>query len=270
MSDDVRFLVFDIETVADGPLIARLKYANERVDPQTAIRRYRAELVEKYGTDFIPYTYQLPISVVIGTVSSDYRLRDLVPLDAPQYRPHIITQQFWRGWEKHRQPTWVTFNGRGFDLPVMEQCAFRFGISVPRWFNSEAKSWDQSRNRYNQRSHLDLQDVLTNYGATKFTGGLHLAANLIGKPGKMDVQGFMVQDLFDDGKLDEINDYCKCDTLDTYFVFLRTRVMVGDITLEEEQEIVGEVKEMLVEKAQNEPAIAMYLDRWGDWENPWR
>ena len=54
------------------------------------------------------------------------------------------------------------------------------------------------------------------------TGGLNLVANLLGKPGKMDVQGDMVQDMYNAGRLADINDYCRCDVLDTYFVFLRT------------------------------------------------
>ena len=76
-------------------------------------------------------------------------------------------------------------------------------------------------------AHLDLQELLTNFGSTRFNGGLNLAANLLGKPGKMDVQGHMVQDMYEAGKLAEINDYCRCDVLDTYFVFLRSRVLVG-------------------------------------------
>ncbi len=269
MNDGVRYLVFDIETVADGELIARIRYANERLDGRAAVSRYRAELMERFGNDFIPQTFHLPVSVAVAKVAADFRLIDLVTLDVPRHRPHVITEHFWRGWELYRQPTWVSFNGRGFDLPVMEQCAFRFGISVPRWFNSEARSWDQSRNRYNIRSHVDLQDLLTNFGATKFTGGLHLAANWLGKPGKMDVQGFMVQDLFDDGRLDQINDYCKCDTLDTYFVFLRSRVLIGELTLEDEHTIVSEVKQFLEERAPQDAALAAYLERWGDWTNPW-
>ena len=50
---------------------------------------------------------------------------------------------------------------------------------------------------------MDLHDQLTNFGAARFTGGLNLAANLLGKPGKMEIQGDMVQDMYDDGRLDE-------------------------------------------------------------------
>jgi 3'-5' exonuclease len=266
---NISYLAFDIESVADGELVSRLRYPSEKLSPTAATRRYRDELMEKFQSDFIPYTFQVPVSVAVGKISADYRLVDLVVLDEPQFRPHVITENFWRGWEKYRRPTLISFNGRTFDLPLMELSAFRFGLSVPGWFNVTAKSFEQYRNRYNLESHIDLQELLTNFGSTRFTGGLNLAANLLGKPGKMDVQGCMVQDMYEAGELQQINDYCRCDLLDTYFVFLRTRVLLGDLTLKNEQVLISETKDWLVERAKAMPAYKAYLDRWGDWESPW-
>jgi 3'-5' exonuclease len=115
-----------------------------------------------------------------------------------------------------------------------------------------------------------LADVLTNFGASRFNGGLNLVANLLGKPGKMDVQGYMVQDLWNAGKLTEINDYCRCDVLDTYFVFLRSMVMIGQLKLEDEQRLVLEARDWLEARASQIPAFASYLKQWGEWANPWR
>ncbi len=267
---DVRYLVFDVESVAEPELVAKLRYPGESVEPVQAVRRYRDELMEKYQSDFIPYTYQVPISVAAAKLTSDYHLIDLVVLDEPEFRPHVITDYFWRGWERYRRPTLVSFNGRSFDVPLLELAAFRYGLSVPGWFQQSGKSFEQPRNRFNQRSHVDLYELLTNFGSTRFTGGLNLAANLLGKPGKMDTQGNMVQDMFDAGKLAEINDYCRCDVLDTYFVFLRTRVLVGQLSLDQEQAIVSQTKNWLQERADATPVYGLYLEKWGDWENPWQ
>ena len=73
----------------------------------------------------------------------------------------------------------------------------------------------------------------------------------------------------DAGRLGEINDYCRCDVLDTYFVFLRSRVILGQLTLEQEQAIIGETKAWLEQRASDQQAYALYLQKWGDWENPW-
>lgn len=267
---NVRFLIFDTESVADGELVARLRYPKEGLSGVDAIARYRAELLAKTESDFIPYTFQIPVSVAIAKVAADFRMIDLVTLDDPQYRSHVIVEHFWRGWERYGHPTLVSFNGRGFDIPLLELAAFRYGLAIPAWFALQAKSFEQPRNRFNLDSHFDLHELLTNFGSSRFHGGLNLAANLLGKPGKMDVQGYMVQDLFNAGKLAEINDYCRCDVLDTYFVFLRTRVLLGQLSREAERAIIDETKQTLIEKSAQSPAYAMYLDRWGDWHDPWR
>lgn len=265
----VRYLVFDTESVADGELVSKLRYPGEKLKAKEAVDRYRAELMAKHDSDFIPYTFQQPIAVAVAKISSDFRLIDVVALDEPQYRPHVLTEHFWRGWEKYGRPTLVSFNGRTFDVPLLELSAFRFGLAIPTWFALQAKSFEQPRNRFNLDAHIDLQELLTNFGSTRFTGGLNLASNLLGKPGKMDVQGDMVQDMFNAGRLQEINDYCRCDVLDTYFVFLRSRVVLGQLSLDEEQGIVGETKTWLTKRAKDNAAFSAYLERWGDWKSPW-
>lgn len=270
MSDDVRYFVFDVESVADPHLVANLRYPGEDIAPDQAVARYRGELIEKHGSDFIPYTFQVPVSVAIAKVADDFRLLDLVVLDEPQFRPHVITEYFWRGWEKYGQPTLVTFNGRSFDIPLLELAAFRFGVSVPGWFRAGAsRGGGQPRSRYNTQAHLDLCELLTNFGSSRFVGGLNLAAHLLGKPGKMEVAGYMVQDLYNAGQIQEINAYCRCDVLDTYFIFLRTRVLVGDLTLENEQKLVAQTRDWIEERSQRDSACRLYLEHWGDWPNPW-
>ncbi len=266
----VAYLIFDIESVADGELVSRLRYPGELLDPLAAIKRYRDELMAKYESDFIPYTFQYPVAVAAAKVDAEFRLLDLVALDEPQYRPHVMTEHFWRGWEAYHRPTLVSFNGRTFDLPLLELAAFRYGLNLSGWFAARGRSGDQPRNRYNVGSHLDLMELLTNFGAARFTGGLNLAANLLGKPGKMEVQGHMVQDLFNEQRVAEINDYCRCDVLDTYFVFLRSRVLVGELPLEGEHELIEAAKAWLVARAESSSAYRTYLERWGDWRNPWQ
>lgn len=266
--DRVAYLIFDVETIADGDLIARVRYPDDELDAPQAIQKYREELLEATGKDVIPPTFMLPISVAVAKVDDHFRMLDLTTLDEPDYDPYQITKKFWQGYMHYRCPTFVTFNGRGYDMPVMELAAYRYGLSLPKWFNVDARTYDQSRNRYNHNAHLDLMDLISNFGASRVTGGLNLLANLIGKPGKTGVDGSMVQGMYDDGKVQEINDYCKSDVLDTYFVFLRTRVLLGLLNLDEEHQRVEEVKVMLEEKKADSAAYRNYLDHWGDWPNP--
>ncbi|KAA5542101.1 3'-5' exonuclease [Roseiconus nitratireducens] len=267
MSEGVAHLVFDCESIADGALIAKVRYPGESLSPEEAIARYQAELLEQKGSTFIPHTFQIPISVVIAKVAKDFRLIDVVSLDEPDFRSHVITAHFWKGWEAYKRPQWVTFNGRSFDLPLMELAAYRYGISIAPWFRNDG--YRSPRNRYSTHAHLDLQDLLTNFSAARFNGGLNLATKLLGKPGKMFVTGDQVQEQFAAGDLAGISDYCRCDVLDTYFVFLRSMVLTGELTLEQELEITEESRHWIEARAGDCPAYATYLDHWSDWTDPW-
>ncbi len=267
-SNDVSYLIFDVEAVGDGDLISKVKYSSEELSAADALRKFRDELIEKTGKDVLPPTFVLPISVAVAKVSANFRLIDLTVLDDPEFRPPVIAKGFWSGWRHYGRPTLVTFNGRGYDVPVLEYAAFRYGFSLPDWFNVSAPAYEQARNRYNRKAHFDMMDLFANFGATRITGGLNLLANLIGKPGKSGVDGSQVQDMYDAGKAKEINDYCRCDVLDTYFVFLRAQVLMGKLSLEEEQEIVAQTKSWLEKRQESQPAFAHYLTQWGDWSPP--
>ena len=267
-TNEVKYLLFDVESVADGDAIAKTRYPNRKYTPQQAISAFRQDLIIESGRDFIPYTYHTPIAVVAAKIRADFSLMEIVSLDEPQFRPAVITRFFWMGWERYARPTFVTFNGRSFDIPLMELSAFRYGVSVPSWFNIHDKSFEQYRNRYNVHSHFDLHEILTNFGSSWFRGGLNLAASLLNKPGKLDVQGCMVQDLYAAGKTAEISEYCRCDVLDTYFVFLRVQVMMGRLTLEQERELTDSTKLMLQSQSDVHPAYRSYLEQWGDWVDP--
>lgn len=259
---DVSYLIFDVETVGDGNLIQQVRYPEERLSPREAVARYRSQLLEETGKDILPLTFVLPVSVAVAKVRSDFSLIDVSVLDHPHYRPEQIVRGFWQGWNHYQRPTFVTFNGRGYDIPVMEVAAFRFGIGIPAWFNIDSRSFEQARNRYNQSAHLDLQDLLTNFSAFRMNGGLNLLAHLIHRPGKAGIDGSLVQDMFYDGKVDEINDYCRCDVLDTYFVFLRTQVLLGRITTDDEHSLTADARNLLESKRDQHKAYQTYLEYW--------
>ena len=267
MAKKVAHLIFDVESVADGELISKVRYPGANYSPSEAIATYQDELMEQRGTTFIPHTFQIPTAVVIAKVAADFELLDIVSLDEPDFRPHVITDNFWRGWELYGFPQWVTFNGRSFDIPLMELAAFRYGVAVPAWFKSDG--YKTPRNRYNLDAHLDLQDLLMNYGAARCNGGLNLMAQLLGKPGKMDLTGDQVQQQFDSGNKSAISDYCRCDVLDTYFVFLRTQALLGKLTIEDESKRVEQTKAWIEARSESCEAYATYLQHWNDWLNPW-
>src|SRR5262245_31699453 len=155
------FLVFDTESVPDGRLLSRVKYPVENLTPQQAIERARAEAREQSrdGSDFLPVTFQVPIAVCVLRVGADFIPQGLACLDAPHFRTKEMVRQFWRGVAHYKRARLVTFNGRGFDLPLMELAAFDHGCQAHDYFQC-------SRNRFGGL-HIDLMDWLSNYGACR-------------------------------------------------------------------------------------------------------
>lgn len=255
------YLIVDTESIPDGRLLRLTKYPELNLTDDEAIDKAQTEARENSYTnsDFIPVTFQIPVAVCVARVAPDYSLTKITCLDSPRFRPKELVQQFWTGMEK-LQARLVTFNGRGFDLPLLELAACRYGFAAPNYFH-------KSRDRY-RGGCLDLLDWFTNFGAFRMNGGLNLLAKMLGLPGKMDVAGHQVYTMYREGRFQDINDYCMFDTLDTYFIFLRTKVMTGDIKPEQETALVAKAKDFLVERSQESPALKIYLDNWTSGQ-PW-
>ncbi len=266
-ADATAYLVFDTESVPDGKLLNFVKYPSETMSPAQAVERAQSEARRQSssGSDFLPVTFQYPVATALVHVGSDFRVQGFECLDTPNYRPQQIVEQFWKTIRNLREQhgdglRLVTFNGRGFDLPLMEMAAFRFGVAGGPMVYAQGKRYEGW--------HLDLMDWLTNTGDFRLSGGLNLLSKLLGKPGKMEVTGRMVYPLFLQGQRKLISDYCLIDTLDTYFVFLRTRVLAGELSLEGERRVVAELKDEIARRAASWPALNDYLANWIDWD-PW-
>jgi len=250
------FLVVDTESIPDGELLAKVKYPGDNLSPEDAVTKAQEEARQTSysGSDFVPVSFHYPVAVCILRAGADFGLQELTCLDAPQFRTREIVRRFWLGVEMYTKAKLVTFNGRCFDMPMLELAAFRHGLSLREYCQ-------RNRNRFGG-NHIDLHDWLTNYGACRLVGGLNLLAKVIGKPGKMDVAGDQVYRMHCEGKFQEINDYCVFDTLDTYFVFLRTRVLTGDLSPDQEETLVVQARQFLEGKMQEIPAMAQYLAGW--------
>lgn len=259
-STQTAFLVIDTESIPDGRLLRLTKYPDENLTDDDAIERAQAEARENSntGSDFLPVTYQIPVSVCVARVGRDFGLERITCLDAPRYRPREIVCQFWSGLEKLNAKL-VTFNGRGFDMPLLELAGYRYGCPALNYFQ-------RSRNRYS--GSIDLLDWFSNYGAYRMVGGLNLLAKMLGLPGKMDASGDQVYRMYREGRYQDINDYCMCDTLDTYFIFLRTRVMVGELTPVQEADLIARARDYLTGRVGELPALKQYLENWNA-AQPW-
>lgn len=224
------FAIFDIETRIDKALIRAVMYPHENLTDEQAYQRFRAQILEEreWRSDFLPIPFHVPVSIVVGNVNGNRMLTAVEVLCAQHYSEEEIVCEFWRRVEAF-PGTLVSFNGRAFDLPVLELQALRYGCQAPRYFNEKYGH----RYRYSEERHYDLFDFLSNTGASRIRGGFNLLARLIGLPGKMSVDGSMIQSLWDAGQLATIHAYCRQDVIQTYGLFVRLELMRGRLTPEE-------------------------------------
>ena len=225
----MNFAIFDIETRIDKALIQSVMYPHEDVTEEEAYQRFRQQIRAERDnhSDFLPIAFHVPISIVVGNVTGDHTLTAVEVLCAQDYSEEGIVCEFWRRVEIF-PGTLVSFNGRAFDLPVLEMQALRYGCQAPRYFNEK----HGHRYRYSEERHYDLFDFLSNVGAHRIRGGFNLLARLIGLPGKTWVDGSMIQGLWEAGQLSLIHTYCRQDVIQTYGLFLRIELMRGRLTSE--------------------------------------
>lgn len=155
---------------------------------------------------------------------------------------------------EERRPTMVTFNGRGFDMPVIAARCFRHGIPLRHYYASR-----DVRYRFSPDGHLDLMDYLADHGAAK-PAKLDILAKLCGLPGKVGVDGKDVGPLVHAGRIQEVRDYCLCDVVQTAGVFLRAELLRGELARERYCDAMSKLIQLIDTDARVAP-VALGLDR---------
>jgi predicted PolB exonuclease-like 3'-5' exonuclease len=219
------YAIFDVETRIDKGLVKAVYAPHEPLGEDEAYERAREELRAHGGSDFFPVSFHVPIVIVVGSVTAEHVLTSVETIGGPDGSEADIVRRFWERVEQFRG-TLVSFNGRNFDLPVLELQALRYGCAAPRYFNEKYGH----RYRFSEEGHYDLYDFLTNAGMYRIRGGFNLLARLIGLPGKAEIDGSQVQGLWEAGRHADIAAYCRRDVIQTYFLFLRVEMVRGRIT----------------------------------------
>lgn len=254
MSNSFKYFVYDIETVVDKKLLNQVCYAGKNLSDEEAYKAEIEELSKNDGRTFVNPSFHTPVVLAAVAVKEDYSIAKVGVLGLPEKTTEKIVKDFWDLYAEKR-PVLVDFYGKSFDMRVLELWSYKLGITLPgRHFGKFGP-----RYRHSDEFHLDLHEFLTNYGAIRFKGGLNLFAKILGKPGKMETHGDMVQDLFEQKKFFEIEDYCLCDAMDTYFVFLRTRVMTGELKPDREIYLWSEAKKLMEIKNKEDGHFGEYL-----------
>jgi 3'-5' exonuclease len=200
------FLVLDIETVLDPELPISQSGQSGDVERLPAPPHHKIVVI---GALLFDPMYQVRRIAVLAEAADES--------GALQAFAELLEEQ---------QPCLVTFNGRGFDLPVIATRCLRYGVTLRHYYHCP-----EVRYRFTADGHLDLMDYIADFGATK-SAKLDVIAKLCGMPGKLGVEGKDVGPLVDAGRIREVRDYCLCDVAQTAGVFLRLQLVRGEIDRE--------------------------------------
>lgn len=228
----VPILAFDIETVPDVEGLRRLRGLEAGIpDKEVAEMAFQLRR-QATGSDFLP----LHLHRVIA-ISCALRDRDsfkVWSLGAGAESEGELIQRFFDGIDKYT-PQLVSWNGGGFDLPVLHYRGLIHGIAARRYWDMGEEDrdfkWNNYISRYHSR-HLDLMDLLALY-QPRANAPLDDLCQLMGLPGKLGMDGSGVWDAYQAGRIAEIRQYCESDVVNTYLVYLRFQMMRGALTREQ-------------------------------------
>lgn len=255
-------LVFDIESIPDVAGLRALRGAPAELTDEQVYAVWLAERKDKGQSDFMPLHLQrvLCISVVFRN-SEGLRIHSFV--DRDDQSEGKVVQTFFHALEKHT-PQLVSWNGSGFDLPVLHYRGLRHGVEASKYWDmgedDREFKWNNYISRYHLR-HLDLMDLLAMY-SPKNNAPLDAMAKLCGFPGKLGMDGSQVYAQYLAGQTEDIRRYCETDVMNTYLVYCRFQKMRGGLTEAEYNQEVALVKETLGQLAPTESHWDEYLKAW--------
>jgi hypothetical protein len=252
-------LVFDIETIPDIASGRRLYDLEGLNDADVAKIMFHKRREETGDSEFLRHHLHRIVAIsVVMRRADQFKVWSLG--DEKSDEAELI-RRFFEGIEKY-SPTLVTWNGSGFDLPVLHYRSLVHGIAAPRYWDTGDLDRDFKWNNYISRfhwRHTDLMDVLAGY-QPRSTAPLDDIAQMLGLPGKLGMDGSRVWDAWLAGKLGEIRDYCETDVLNTYLVYLRFELLRGNLDAAGYAQEQARVRDTL--KSENKPHLKAFLDAW--------
>jgi len=237
-------LVFDIETIPDVDGIRKLDDLPATMSDDAVAEHAFAARREKTGSDFLPHHLQRVAAIsCVFRDQDDFRVRSIG--QAGDSEASLI-QSFFKVIEKYT-PQLVSWNGGGFDLPVLHYRALIHGVMAPRYWDmgedDREFKWNNYISRYHSR-HTDLMDVLAAY-QPRASAPLDALAKLCGFPGKLGMDGSKVWEAYRAGRLNEIRAYCETDVVNTYLVYCKYQLMRGGFATDDYAEELAFVKAAL-------------------------
>ncbi len=251
-------LAFDIETVPDLAGLRRVNTLPAELSDEAVLEWVTQQRRAQTGGDFLPLVYQKVVAIACVLRDGGFKVASVGAADDSEAE---LIRRFYDLIDRYT-PQLVSWNGGGFDLPVLNHRALMHGVTAAKfwdWGDDDREfKWNSYLGRYHTR-HLDLMDVLAMYQPRAYAG-LDPMARLCGFPGKLGMDGGEVHAAVRGGRIDDVRRYCETDAMNTYLLYLRFRLLRGDLAAGEYAKEISLVREKIA--AADAPHWREFLAAW--------
>ncbi|MDQ6963952.1 MAG: 3'-5' exonuclease [Mariprofundales bacterium] len=259
--------IFDIETIPDAAAARRLLKQPDLNDDEArqALREYFLDKTDGRN-DFPRQPFHQVVAISYAQLSrepgeqgDELVIRRIATGGSSESSERELLEGFFT-MITQRTPQLVSFNGRGFDIPVLKYRAMAHGLSCPRWFNAGDR-YNNYDARYSQQYHLDLLELFSDFGASARCS-LHEIASLFAIPGKLETSGGDVLELFLTNRVDEIRNYCETDVCSTMLLLLRALHFQGKLSDGALNRSEDGLVNYLTSEGESRPHLLHFLHSW--------
>jgi predicted PolB exonuclease-like 3'-5' exonuclease len=252
-------LVFDIETIPDVAGLRRIHALPESLTDADVLDWALQQRRAATGGDFLPPHLHRVVAIACALREGNgLRIASVGTVEDSEAE---LIRRFFDLIDKHT-PQLVSWNGGGFDLPVLNHRALIHGLTAGKfwdWGDDDREfKFNSYLGRYHTR-HLDLMDLLALYQPRNYAG-LDAMARLAGFPGKIGLDGAEVHTAYLAGRIEDIRRYCESDVLNTYLLYLRFQLLRGTLSGESYAKELSLTRERLA--ASKEPHWREFVAAW--------
>ena len=256
-------LVFDIETIPDIASGKKLYALEDNLEPAAIAELMFSQRRQESSMQPALLRLHLQRIAAISCLYHDSEELKLWSLGTVNTSEKELISEFFTLIERHT-PKLVSWNGSGFDLPVLHYRALLHGVSCPRyWENGDEEQsfrWNNYLSRYHER-HTDVMDILAGYNPRN-NAPLDQIALMLGLPGKMGMSGSQVWQQWLAGKQEDVRNYCETDVLNTWLVYLHFEKMRGRMNANRQQHLLEKTQQLLQHGAGQYPHWQQFLQAW--------
>ncbi len=258
--------VFDIESVPDVELLKEVYHYEG--DAINVSKQAFANQKELSGSEFLPLCFHKIVSIA-SVLADDFgnfiKVGHFAKHASIEDREQILLEEF-SSFLNKQNPRLVSFNGRGYDMPLIAIRSLKYNINLHGYYEVDntqcgKNKWENYRQRYSERFHLDLYDTLGNYGANRSLS-LDVLCKMSGIMGKYDVDGSQVYEIiFKEQNLEKVDFYCQSDVLNTYWLFLKFELTKGMLQLNDYLSNLSKMRDLLPKNASYYDAFIGTIDK---------